>query len=288
MRWLCLFIVLAAASAFSQSDIPSRRVSHTDALVNIAPSNTSLKAFVDWVDGNWPTNIDLDTVYWTSTDQATYETGAASKAWTSDNFLPGTNMVGVAYNPTSKTWAVDWDAHDWDAHLSVLDYLVATNSAGWQSYPDITGVTTSTIDTTTALITNNWVVSESSGRGLLGFTNGVLHSPSNTLLLLNGEAQLRIRTNTQPVIMLRFYEVGADAADRIDFGGVLGEYRYDDDDPAINYRAAARAVVRASTSSSLYTAPAVSSKFVVPGVSLESYRIKWNEITAILFVKPGE
>jgi len=283
MRWLCLFIVLAAASAFSQSDIPSRRVSHTDALVNIAPSNTSLKALVDWVDGNWPTNIDLDTVYWSSTDQATYETGAASKAWTSDNFLPGTNMVGVAYNPTSKTWAVDWGAH-----LSLLDYLVATNSADWQSYSDITGVTTSTIGTTTALITNNWVVSESSGRGLLGFTNGVLHSPSNTLLLLNGEAQLRIRTNAQPVIMLRFYEVGADAADRIDFGGVLGEYRYDDDDPAINYRAAARAVVRTSTSSSLYTAPAVSSKFVVPGVSLASYKIKWNEITAILFAKPGE
>lgn len=287
MRWLSLFIVLAAASAFSQSDIPSRRVSHTDALVNIAPSNTSLKALVDWVDGNWPTNIDPDTVYWSSTDQATYETGAASKAWTeawtSDNFLPGTNMVGVAYNPTSKTWAVDWDAH-----LSLLDYLVATNSAGWQDYSDITGVTTSTIGTTIALITNNWVVSESSGRGLLGFTDGVLHCPSNTLLLLNGDAQLRIRTNTQPVIVLRFYEVGADATDRIDFGGALGEYRYDDDDPALNFRAAVGTVVRTSTSSSLYTAPAVSSKFVVPGVSLASYRIKWNEITAILFAKPGE
>lgn len=277
MRWIWLGLLLFASSAFAQSDIPSRRVAHTNALVSIVPSNTSVKSIIDWVDQNWPTNIDHSTVYWTADDHNSYA------SWVSNNFLPGTNMVDATYNPTSKTWAVDWDAH-----LSLLDYLVATNSAGWQSYSDITGVTTSTIDTTSVLITNSWVVSESSGRGLLGFTNGVLHSPSNALLLLHGAAQLRISTNTQPVIMLRFYEVGADATDRIDFGGVLGEYRYEDGDPAINFRAAASSSIRTSTSSGLYTAPAVSSKFVVPGVSLASYKIKWNGITAILFVKPGE
>lgn len=285
MRWLCLFIVLAAASVFSQSDIPSRRISHTNALVNIAPSNTSLEALVDWVDSNWSTNIDPSEVYWSADDHNSYASGIASTAWVSNNFMRGTDVVGADYNSTTKVWTVDWLAN-----AEVLDYLAARSSVdGFTAFSTLTGISTSVVGTTHALMTNGWVISQSSGLGILGLTNGVLYSPTNTILLLMGQGALKQATNAEPAVTLRFFDVGSSFTDRTFLiGGAIVRHAYEEDDPAVSYTFGSGTFVIPPGVAKRYIAPGVTYAFGVTGKAATAYKSKWYSISAVLLAKPGE